>query len=223
MKMADPIPQFSHLVKQLRDDHHDLAYLHVVEPRMLGFDVVEYSQEESNDFIRAIWQGRPLIVAGGYEQESASEHIKKHPNELVAFGRSFAANVNSWLPLEFLIFCLPFFSARPTISLPSKHFTEQRKQRDILCSGRSTGIHRLCVCAGMRNSALIIVNGKKNLHYRFGMKVPAGGFWPLAGFRAKFQLSVHNNLRIGPDSRNACDAKRQDPNRHRHDHEPVCR
>ena len=32
--MADPIPQFSHLVREMARRHPTLAYIHVVEPRV---------------------------------------------------------------------------------------------------------------------------------------------------------------------------------------------
>ena len=34
MRMADPIPQFSHLVREMARRHPTLAYIHVVEPRV---------------------------------------------------------------------------------------------------------------------------------------------------------------------------------------------
>ena len=34
--MADPIPQFSHLVREIAKHHSSLAYIHVVEPRVSG-------------------------------------------------------------------------------------------------------------------------------------------------------------------------------------------
>ena len=36
MRMANPIPQFSHLVRAIAKAHPNLAYLHVVEPRVSG-------------------------------------------------------------------------------------------------------------------------------------------------------------------------------------------
>ncbi|EIN03581.1 FMN-linked oxidoreductase [Punctularia strigosozonata HHB-11173 SS5] len=95
MRMPDPIPQFSHLVSALRSAHPNLAYLHVVEPRISGSNDKDPSTydptEESNDFLRKIWKGKPIISAGGYTRESALEHSEK-TGELVAFGRHFIAN-----------------------------------------------------------------------------------------------------------------------------------
>ncbi len=36
--MDDPIPTFSYFVQQIVDKHPNLAYLHVVEPRVSGVD-----------------------------------------------------------------------------------------------------------------------------------------------------------------------------------------
>lgn len=37
MRMDDPIPQFSHVVKEIAKRHPALAYIHVVEPRVSGY------------------------------------------------------------------------------------------------------------------------------------------------------------------------------------------
>lgn len=38
MGMDDPIPTFSYFIQQIVDKHPNLAYLHVVEPRVSGVD-----------------------------------------------------------------------------------------------------------------------------------------------------------------------------------------
>ncbi|KAJ6479267.1 NADH:flavin oxidoreductase/NADH oxidase [Mycena vitilis] len=55
----------------LRAHYPDLAYLHVVEPRVDGGETVEIKEGYSNDFIRDIWGDRRLISAGGYTRETA--------------------------------------------------------------------------------------------------------------------------------------------------------
>lgn len=88
------MPQFSYLVKQLKEKHPDLVYIHVVEPRYnygKTLDVVPEGQ--SNDFIREIWGEKPVISAGGYARENALEVAEKKGG-LIAFGRSFLANVS---------------------------------------------------------------------------------------------------------------------------------
>jgi NADPH2 dehydrogenase len=97
--MGEPYPEvtFGYLVSNLKDNYPDLAYIHVVEPRILGDGPTSLKpegqlQRESNDFIREIWQPRPLIVAGGFSGASAKETVEEKDG-LVAFGRHFIANV----------------------------------------------------------------------------------------------------------------------------------
>ncbi|THV00307.1 FMN-linked oxidoreductase [Dendrothele bispora CBS 962.96] len=103
MKMADPKPTFTHLVSEIKKSHPTLSYIHVVEPRIQGAEVVDVPEEESNDFIREIWtspetsetstsaNARRLISAGGYTRETAIEAAEKK-GDLIAFGRLFIAN-----------------------------------------------------------------------------------------------------------------------------------
>ncbi|CAK5267992.1 unnamed protein product [Mycena citricolor] len=97
MSMKNPKPTFSYLVKQLKARHPELAYIHAVEPRAKGFEVLDDSslpEGMSNDFIRDIWtspdSARRLISAGGYSQEAAIKDGER--DELVAFGRQFISN-----------------------------------------------------------------------------------------------------------------------------------
>ncbi|KAK6966982.1 hypothetical protein R3P38DRAFT_3509750 [Favolaschia claudopus] len=93
MLMDDPIPTFTYLVRTLREEFPNLAYLHVIEPRVSGTDQAALSSQNahhSNDFIREIWKGKPLISAGGHTRASALEHGER--GELVAFARGFLAN-----------------------------------------------------------------------------------------------------------------------------------
>jgi len=101
MRMKDPKPTFSYLVQQIAARYSDLAYIHLVEPRMfmpqdVRPDLAEY---ENNDFIRNIWGARPLITCGGHNRESALR-AAEIPETLVAFGRPFIANPD--LPLRLL-------------------------------------------------------------------------------------------------------------------------
>ncbi|KAJ7610083.1 FMN-linked oxidoreductase [Roridomyces roridus] len=84
-------PMYTHLVTELRDRYPDLAYLHVVEPRVDGSATVEIKEGQSNDFIRDIWGSRPLISAGGYTRETALA-TAQGKGDLIAFGRPYIAN-----------------------------------------------------------------------------------------------------------------------------------
>ncbi|KAJ7248501.1 hypothetical protein C8J57DRAFT_1522464 [Mycena rebaudengoi] len=91
MHFDDPKPTYAHLVTQLRARYPDLAYLHVVEPRVDGTETVEIKAGYSNDFIRDIWRDRRLISAGGYTRESAIDAAERK-GDLVAFARPYIAN-----------------------------------------------------------------------------------------------------------------------------------
>ncbi|KAJ7678896.1 NADH:flavin oxidoreductase/NADH oxidase [Mycena polygramma] len=85
-KDTDSKPQYSYLVKELRDRHPDLSYLHVIE---------DYSDvpnpAASNDFIREIWGKRPIISAGGYDRESGIR-VAEEKGDIIAYSRAFIAN-----------------------------------------------------------------------------------------------------------------------------------
>ncbi|EMD36589.1 hypothetical protein CERSUDRAFT_115624 [Gelatoporia subvermispora B] len=98
MRMADPKPQFAYVVEQLKARHPDLAFVHLVEPRISGTSERETDATESNDFIRDIWLPRPLISAGGFTRELAIAQAEK-TGELVGVGRYFISNPD--LPLRY--------------------------------------------------------------------------------------------------------------------------
>lgn len=82
--------QFTYLFERLQkraDEGKELAYIHVVEPRLFGTP----QPWESNEPFRKIWKGN-FIRAGGYDRESAIEDADKADNTLIAFGRHFIAN-----------------------------------------------------------------------------------------------------------------------------------
>ncbi|KZT25955.1 FMN-linked oxidoreductase [Neolentinus lepideus HHB14362 ss-1] len=102
IRMQDPRPTFAHFVSKLCALHPGLAYLHVVEPRVSNLLTAEegpLSESDSNDFIRNIWAPLPLISAGGYSRESATEATEKC-DYLIAFGRTYIANPD--LPMRFM-------------------------------------------------------------------------------------------------------------------------
>jgi hypothetical protein len=94
MYFADPKPTYAYIVSELRARFPELAYLHVVEPRADGTSTVEVKDGYSNDFIRDIWGDRPLISAGGYTRATAIAAAEEK-GDLIAFGRSYLANVSS--------------------------------------------------------------------------------------------------------------------------------
>ncbi|CAG8939545.1 unnamed protein product [Penicillium salamii] len=92
MKMADPVPQFSYLVEQLKD--LKLAYLHVVESRVINN--VDCEKTESIKPFLDIWgKTSPVLVAGGYNPSNtaaAFEDEYKDNDIAVVFGRHFISN-----------------------------------------------------------------------------------------------------------------------------------
>ncbi|SJL08645.1 related to NADPH2 dehydrogenase chain OYE2 [Armillaria ostoyae] len=100
MNMKEPKPTFAHLVSQIKSRHPDLAYLHIIEPRIFGnFDRETVGADEENDFIRAIWALKTLIAAGGYNRQTAMEAADKS-SDLIAFGRHFVSNPDLVLRLQ---------------------------------------------------------------------------------------------------------------------------
>lgn len=93
MGMKDPIPQFSHIVSELKK--LDLAYLHLVESRISGgsADGVYHAVTRENDPLMEIWGDKtPVILAGGFDPEKAKKvtaEVYTGDNVLIAFGRYF--------------------------------------------------------------------------------------------------------------------------------------
>jgi NADPH2 dehydrogenase len=90
MRMENPIPQFSDVIRKA--SQLNLAYLHLVEPRIKGGD--DYESSERLDFAYQLWNG-PLLLAGGYKSAEAQQVIdQEYPDKdiVVMFGRQFIAN-----------------------------------------------------------------------------------------------------------------------------------
>ena len=92
MGMKEPIPQFKDVTSQLSG--LGMAYLHLVEPRVSGNIDRDVAQHESLDFAFEAWNNAgPIILAGGFNQESAQKRVKESEQELaIAFGRPFTSN-----------------------------------------------------------------------------------------------------------------------------------
>lgn len=82
--------QFNYVFEQLQkraNEGKQLAYVHVVEPRLFGVP----EPWATNEPFRQIWKGN-FVRAGGYDRETALEDADKADNTLIAFGRDFIAN-----------------------------------------------------------------------------------------------------------------------------------
>jgi NADPH2 dehydrogenase len=91
MKMSDPVPQFSHLIRGLKD--LKLAYIHLVESRIAGNADVE-ATESLDSFIELWGNQSPVFVAGGYKPDTARKEVERwgDMDVGVVFGRFFISN-----------------------------------------------------------------------------------------------------------------------------------
>ncbi len=96
---SDPEALFNYVVTQL--DRLQLAYLHLVEPRIKGsHDWPEPRVELGARHFRSLYGGT-LISAGGYDRNSGEATIQRGEADLVAYGRLFIANPD--LPKRFAL------------------------------------------------------------------------------------------------------------------------
>lgn len=99
---SNPRATFGYVAERL--NNYDLAYLHVIEPRIRGIvDVVPHEAAVTPKELRRIYKGT-VMTAGGFTRESAEAVVAAGDAELVAFGRLFISNPD--LP-ERLRLCAP--------------------------------------------------------------------------------------------------------------------
>jgi N-ethylmaleimide reductase len=94
MGMGDDTPEvtFGHIVTELNS--WPLAYLHLVEPAVVGTVKDENYDPKWDEIItqlRKAWGG-VLILAGGYDPQTAEAAVAKGRADMIAFGRPFLAN-----------------------------------------------------------------------------------------------------------------------------------
>jgi len=94
MGMGDETPQatFGYIVSSL--NQWKLAYLHLVEPAVVGTVKDEHFDPRWDEIIgqlRAAWDG-VLMIAGGYDPETAEQALIDGRADIIAFGRPFLAN-----------------------------------------------------------------------------------------------------------------------------------
>ena len=87
---SDPQATFGYLAREL--NNWSLAYLHVIEPRIMGVETLAPEQEPvAAAFLRPIYNGR-IIAAGGFGRDSGEAILRQGDADLVAFGRFFTSN-----------------------------------------------------------------------------------------------------------------------------------
>ncbi|CAG8216560.1 unnamed protein product [Penicillium olsonii] len=74
MRMEDPVPQFTYVIDHLKK--LDLAYLHLIEARVCG-NVDSEDRDKIDPFVRAWGDSKPVILAGGFNPDSARVAIRQ--------------------------------------------------------------------------------------------------------------------------------------------------
>jgi N-ethylmaleimide reductase len=103
MGMGDDTPEITFGLIATELDRRGLAYLHVVEPEILGTVVDDSYDARWKTIIplmRANYTG-VIVLAGGYDAASAKKALADGRGDIIAFGRPFIANPD--LPLRLRI------------------------------------------------------------------------------------------------------------------------
>src|ERR1700730_1724368 len=93
--MGDDEPEatFSTIAKTLGD--HSLAYLHIINPAIVGAIAKEIEPDPGAlrmlELMRERYRGT-LIIAGGFDHDTAEGWLRQGKADLIAFGRKFLAN-----------------------------------------------------------------------------------------------------------------------------------
>jgi NADPH2 dehydrogenase len=98
MKMEEPIPQFTDVMKKLSP--LNLAYVHLVESRIAGNADIESS--ERLEPLIDLWNG-PILIAGGFKPDSSKRLVdeeNKNRDIVVVFGRYFISTPDLVYRLE---------------------------------------------------------------------------------------------------------------------------
>lgn len=98
MHDSDPAATFGYVAQEM--NRFNLAYLHVVEPRIKGIELIREQEPIAAKHMRSKFKG-PIIAAGGFTKASAEEILAAGDADLVAFGRMFISNPD--LPHRFRI------------------------------------------------------------------------------------------------------------------------
>jgi N-ethylmaleimide reductase len=87
---SDPEHTFGYVAERL--NQYELAYLHIIEPRVKGIETIKEGQPPvASAQLRKIYKGN-ILAAGGFDPQSAEAIIERGDADLVAFGRYFISN-----------------------------------------------------------------------------------------------------------------------------------
>lgn len=92
MSDSDPVALFTYLIGQLNT--LNLSYLHLIEPRSSsagGNDEISVDAPSTSTLFKKLFHGK-VIMAGGYNRESAEEAVVTGGADAVAFGRIYISN-----------------------------------------------------------------------------------------------------------------------------------
>ena len=89
MSDSDPEATFGYVAARL--DELGIAYLHVVEPRIKGTELIAEAEPVAVRHLRPLFRGA-MIAAGGFDGASAEALLQAGDADAVAFGRAFIAN-----------------------------------------------------------------------------------------------------------------------------------
>ncbi|WP_245610142.1 alkene reductase [Tatumella morbirosei] len=92
MHDSNPQATFRYLVSQLAA--FKLAYLHIIEPRIVGPEdksTDHYAEPVASHDLRPYYPGT-IIAAGGFKPEDAEKMLQSGDADLIAFGRLFTSN-----------------------------------------------------------------------------------------------------------------------------------
>ncbi len=99
MHDCNPKALFSYVAEAL--NKLDLAYLHIIEPRIQGnVTIFDDGNGLGAKFFRSMFTGS-IITAGGYTRETGEAILQENYADFVAFGRLFLANPD--LPKRFAL------------------------------------------------------------------------------------------------------------------------
>ncbi len=96
----DPEATFGYIAEMLMQ--YGLAYLHVINPAIAAVDKKTEPDARSRgilDLIRTQYRGK-LVLAGGFDHDTAEQWLSEGRGDAIAFGRKFLANPD--LPERFL-------------------------------------------------------------------------------------------------------------------------
>ncbi|WP_125957016.1 alkene reductase [Novosphingobium sp. MD-1] len=89
MSDSDPQTTFGYAAAKL--DELGIAYLHVVEPRIKGTELIAATDPVAVRHLRPLFRGT-MIAAGGFDRAGAEAVLEAGDADAVAFGRAFIAN-----------------------------------------------------------------------------------------------------------------------------------